>query len=155
MPSFRVVALPTETAEFVRTTGKSPVYGFPAHKEVATGRAPCRHCLRLIRPLEEELLLFTYDPFRALGVPPLPGPVYLHAKECTRYKQDSIFPEEYLGRLLTFAAYGADRKLLEEKRLTNGGEEATAEQLWANPEVEYIHLRSTEAGCYLFRMDRA
>lgn len=154
MPSFRVVALPTETAEFVRATRKSPEYGFPVHQEVAVGRAPCRHCLRLIRPHQEELLLFTYDPFRELGMPPLPGPVYLHVNKCTRHTEDSTFPEEYRGRLLTFAAYGADRKLMEEKRLTNGGEETVAEQLLANLAVEYIHVRSTEAGCYLFRLDR-
>jgi hypothetical protein len=29
-----------------------------------------------------------------------------------------------------------------------------AEELFANPAVKYIHVRSTEAGCYLFRLER-
>jgi Protein of unknown function (DUF1203) len=154
MNSFQIVPIPTEVAESVRATGKAPVYGFPAHRELAAGRAPCRHCLRLIRPQEEELLLFTYDPFRELAQPPLPGPVYIHAEKCQRDTERTSFPEEYRGRLLTFVAYGESRKLLEEVRLTNGGEEETARRLFADPAVKYIHVRSTEAGCYLFRLER-
>ena len=67
MSSFQVVAIPTEVAQQVRATGKSPIYGFPAHREIAAGRAPCRHCLQLIQRDQEELLLFTYDPFRELS----------------------------------------------------------------------------------------
>jgi hypothetical protein len=154
MTSFQVVAIPTETADSVRRTEKAPQYGFPAHKEVAAGRAPCRHCLGLIRVNEEWLFLFTHDPFRELGVPPLPGPVYIHAKQCARRAGVDSIPEEYRGRALTFAAYGDGRKLLNEVRLTTGNEDAEAEKLFANPSVRYVHVRSTEAGCYLFRLDR-
>jgi hypothetical protein len=154
MGSFQVVAIPTGIAESVRTTGKAPVYGFPAHKEIAAGRAPCRHCLRLIRVKEEELLLFTYDPFHELGEPPLPGPIYIHAEKCERKTGQRGFPEEYRGRLLTLAAYGAERMLLKERRVDGGGEQEEAEKLFADPAVQYIHVRSTEAGCYLFRLER-
>jgi len=80
MSSFRAVAIPTEVADSVRSTMKSPKYGFPAHREVAAGRAPCRHCLELVRLNKEELILFTMDAFHGLPngetVPPCPGPVY-------------------------------------------------------------------------------
>jgi hypothetical protein len=154
MNSFEVVAIPTDVAETVRSTGKAPGYGFPAHREIATGRAPCRHCLRLICKEEEELVLFTYDPFRETGEPPLPGPVYIHAEKCKRDTGRRSIPEEYRGRSLTLAAYGKDRKLLREERLNGGSEEQIAESLFADPDVKYIHVRSTEAGCYLFRLER-
>lgn len=128
MNSFRVVAIPTEIAESVRSTGQAPVYEFPAHWELAKGRAPCRHCLRLIHPQEEELRLFTYDPFRELAQPPLPGPVYIQAEKCERNTEQTFFPEE-CGRLLTLIAYADDRKVLQEVRLTNGSEEETAFRL--------------------------
>src|SRR5260370_7360413 len=115
MSSFRVVAIASEVAEQVRNTGKSPNYGFPAHREVAAGRAPCRHCLKLIQKGQEELLLFTYDPFRELGEPPLPGPVYIHAEECARHSENNdVIPEEYRGRFLTLQGYGDDRALVKE-----------------------------------------
>ncbi len=154
MSSYRVVAIPSEVAEQVRNTGKSPNYGFPAHREVAAGRAPCRHCLKLIRKAEEELLLFTYDPFRELGEPPLPGPVYIHAKECPRHPESDVIPEEYRGRLLTLEGYGENRALVKEIRVCEGAEERAAEQLFAEAKIRYVNVRSTEAGCFLFRLER-
>jgi hypothetical protein len=154
MISYRVVAIPSEVADQVRTTAKSPNYGFPAHREVAAGRAPCRHCLKLIRKDEEELLLFTYDPFRELGEPPLPGPVYIHATECPRHPESDVIPEDYRGRLLTLEGYGENRALLREIRVSEGAEERAAEQLFSEEKIRYVNVRSTEAGCFLFRLER-
>lgn len=154
MSLFRVVAIPSEVAEQVRNTGKSPNYGFPAHRELAAGRAPCRHCLRLIRKGEEELLLFTYDPFRELGEPPLPGPVYIHAENCARHPESDVIPEEYRGRLLTLEGYGDDRALVRELRVKDGAEEHAAPQLFGDARIRYVNVRSTEAGCFLFRLER-
>jgi hypothetical protein len=109
----------------------------------------------LIKVNEEELYLFDYDPFRELGVPPLPGPVYVHVRDCERHKGGGAFPEEYRGRLLTLDAYGEDRALMTEVRVSGGDEQQAAETLFEDPKVKYIHVRSTEAGCYLFRLDRA
>ena len=155
MSSYRVVAIPSEVAEQVRNTGKSPNYGFPAHREVAAGRAPCRHCLKLIQKNEEELLLFTYDPSRELGEPPLPGPVYIHAAECPRHPESNVIPEEYRGRLLTLEGYGENRALVKEIRVKDGAEEGAAEQLFDEAKIRYVNVRSTEAGCFLFRLERA
>ena len=155
MASFQVAAIPTAVAESVRNTQKAPGYGFPAHKEVAAGRAQRRNCLRLIKVNEEELYLFDYDPFCELGVPPLPGPVYVHARDCERHNGGGAIPEEYHGRLLTLDAYGEDRTLVTEVRVSGGDEGKAAETLFEDPRVKYIHVRSTEAGCYLFRLDRA
>jgi len=152
--SFHAVAIPTEVADSVRATMKSPKYGFPAHREVAAGRAPCRHCLQLVKVNQEEAILFTVDAFHGQNVPPSPGPVYIHAKMCARYEGNGEIPETYRGRLLTLEAFGADRKLVTEIRTTNGEEDSAARMLLAKPEVEYIHVRSTEAGCYLFRLER-
>src|SRR5215475_93292 len=150
MSSFHAVAIPTEIADSVRATMKSPKYGFPAHKEVAAGRAPCRHCLEIIKLHEEEVILFTLDSFQGLGVPPSPGPVYIHARECTRYEAHGGIPDAYRGRLLTLEAFGADRKLIAEVRVTDSQEQGTAEELLQNSDVQYVQVRSTEAGCYLF-----
>lgn len=155
MNSFKAIAIPTEMAEAVRSTMKSPKYGFPAHREVAAGRAPCRHCLELVKLNQEEAILFTMDAFHGLDVPPSPGPVYIHAEECNRYEDAGAIPQTYRGRLLTLEAFGADRKLLAEVRVTDSQEENIANELLQNPKVEYVNVRSTEAGCFLFRLARA
>ena len=155
MTSFKAVPITTEMAEAVRSTMKSPKYGFPAHREVAAGRAPCRHCLNLVKLNQEELILFTMDAFHGLDVPPSPGPVYIHAERCTRYEGAGAIPGIYRGKLLTLEAFGADRTLLREVRAADSNEEKLASELLKNPAVEYINVRSTEAGCFLFRLERA
>jgi hypothetical protein len=145
----------TAVAEAVRATMKAPTYGFPAHREIAIGRAPCRHCLKLIRPHEEELILFTFDAFHGQGVGPSPGPVYVHAESCQQYSGDGQIPQEYERQPLTFEAFGAERKRLGEKNIRENDGDLALQELFRDPAVNYVHARSTTAGCYLFRVERA
>ena len=98
MIPYRIIALPTQIAEEVRTIGKAPRYGHPAITEVAKGYGPCRHCLRTFAVGVERRTLFTYDSF------------------------DTV--------------------------------EAVIERLFARPDIDYIQVHDTEAGCYDFRIER-
>jgi Protein of unknown function (DUF1203) len=155
MNSILVVAIPTKTAELVRATLKSPGYGHPAHIEVATGYGPCRHCLRDFRIGEEKRILFTYDAFYGLEPLPLPGPVFIHASPCERYREEAGFPEDLRAHRLTVTAYAAGRQVRAEEYVENGQVEEVMSRLLANPEARYLHVRDTLAGCYDFRVERA
>jgi hypothetical protein len=155
MRKLKIVAMDRKIAEQVRATMNAPGYGFPAHREVAAGRAPCRLCLRLIRPHEEELILFTHDAFYGQGVPPMPGPVYVHAEACEPYAGNGRLPDEYRGQPLTFETFAADRQRIAETRVTGTGADDALAELFEREEVQYVHVRSTSAGCYLFRFERA
>lgn len=154
MTAFRILAIPTKVAELVRTTHRSPGYGHPAHTETATGYGPCRHCLRTFRIGEEQRTLFTYDPFHGLESFPLPGPVFVHADACARYPEDGPFPEDMRTHALTFAAYGRARRLLAEQHVADGAVDEVVTGLLDRPDVDYVHVRDTEAGCYDFRVER-
>jgi hypothetical protein len=154
MNAIRVVAIPTEIANSVRKTMRSPVYGFPAYSETGTDDAPCRHCLQTIAGGAERRILFTYDRFAGVESLPQPGPVYIHARECTRYPGDDGFPEQLRGSPRTLEAYARGRRLLAQNYVADGRFEPVIEQLLALPEVDYIHVNSTTAGCYTFRMER-
>jgi hypothetical protein len=65
-----------------------------------------------------------------------------------------VILEEYRGRLLTLEGYGQNRALLKEIRVRDGAEERAAEQLFSGVEIRYVNVRSTEAGCFLFRVER-
>src|ERR1700676_4758735 len=93
----KIVAIFTEVADKVRETIPAPVYGFPAHKELTTDAAPCRHCLRLIAPQVDDAILFTYDRFTGVEELPQPGPIYVHATKSSRYDEAGGFPEELRG----------------------------------------------------------
>lgn len=155
MTPYRIVALPTATADVVRATGRSPGYGHPAHSEVATGYGPCRHCLRTFRVGEERRTLFTYDPFYGLEELPLPGPVFIHEEPCERYPEDGGFPRDLRSHPLTLNAYGRGRRLKAQEYVTDGAVETALDRLLARPDVDYMHVRDTTAGCYDLRVERA
>src|SRR5216683_1844969 len=129
MQSIRIVAIPTEVAQEVRSTMRAPVYGFPAHKELATDVAPCRHCLRTFRVGQDYRILFTYDRFSGVESLPQPGPVYIHANTCATENLARLFSVSLLDPMWTifrstapppgvsrFVSSAAARKLL----LNNG-----------------------------------
>jgi hypothetical protein len=151
---FRVAAIPTKVADLVKSTMRSPGYGHPAHAELATGYGPCRHCLRDFQVGRERRILFTYDPFYGLEALPLPGPVFIHAEPCERFSESGGFPEDIRSHRLTFAAYGAGRRLLSEVYVDNRDVEPIIGESFARTDVTYLHVRDTEAGCYDFRIDR-
>jgi Protein of unknown function (DUF1203) len=154
MSSMRIVALPTEVANLVRETLRAPVYGFPAHKEMAADAVPCRHCLRLIAAQVDEAILFTYDRFAGVETLPQPGPVYVHAKNCPRYDENAGFPEELCDSPRTLEAYARGRRLIAQEYVVDGKFETGIARLFANSDVDYIQVNSTTAGCYTFRVER-
>jgi Protein of unknown function (DUF1203) len=155
MPGYRFLAISEATAEKVRRTRKSPGYGHPVHSEIATGYGPCRLCLRDFAVGVERRLLFTLDPFHGLEPFPLPGPVFIHEAECDRYPEYGGFPEDLLSHDLTLVAYGRGKIHRDETRVTNGAVESALERLLSRSDVDYVHVRDTQAGCYDLRVERA
>lgn len=155
MTSFDVVAIPTKVADLVRSTMKAPGYGHPAFAEVATGHGPCRHCLRTFDVGADRRILFTYDPFRELGCGPLPGPIFVHAEPCERYDGGAGYPDQIRAHRVTLQAFARGRRLIVEEHIDDGRVEGVAGRLLDRDDVEYIHVRDTEAGCYDFRIERA
>jgi hypothetical protein len=149
----RVIAISTEVAESVRTKQKDPHYNFPAHTAVTKEGAPCRHCLKII-PAGEQATLFTYDAFEGVENLPLPGPVYIHAKYCERYPEGGGFPAELKNSPRTLNAYAQGRRLVAQEYVENGTVDSAVEKLFTRADVDYIHVRSTTAGCYTFRIER-
>lgn len=155
MNPLRIIAIPTQVAQDVRESSRSPFADHPAHTEVARGHGPCRHCLRNFRIGEEARILFTYDPFAPLGAPPLPGPVFVHRDPCERYSESAGPPPDLDELPLTLNAYAHPRKLLVQEYCRGAELGATAAGILEQREVDFIHVRDTEAGCYDFRIERA
>jgi hypothetical protein len=154
MLPIRIVAIPSEVAEAVRATLRAPVYGFPAHEEVATDAAPCRHCLRTFVVGQDRRILFIYNRFTGVEALPQPGPVYVHADACPRYSEDAGFPEELRGSPRTVEAYARGRRLLAHEYVSDGQFEPAIEKLLAHPGADYLQVNSTTAGCFTFRIER-
>ena len=154
MATFRVVPIDPAISDQARTSLSSPQYGHPAHAEPAKGYGPCRSCLRQFRSGEDRRLLFTYNPFTGLDSYPSPGPIFIHENACEPYEHEYAFPPELRTLPLTLEGYGQDRWLIARERPAESDIEIAIERLLAQSSIEYIHVRNTEAGCFIATIER-
>jgi hypothetical protein len=155
MPTFIVKPIEYSFSDQVRESLRSPQYGHPAYAEVAAGYGPCRSGLNVFRTGKERRLLFTYDPFAGFDPYPSPGPIFIHEPNCKPYDQDGTFPPALRNLPLTLEGYGEGRWLIARERPAEGDIEIAIDRIFANPAAKYIHVRNTEAGCFMFRIERA
>jgi hypothetical protein len=150
---FTVAALAEDVAAHVREHGRDPIWGHAAVTQPATGFGPCRLCLRTFREGEEQRILFTHDTYAGVSDFAQPGPVFVHAQECERYDREG-FPPELRELDLTFEGVADGPRVVALER-TTGHEAARAiGELFDVPEIEFVNVRNTEAGCFVARVDR-
>jgi Protein of unknown function (DUF1203) len=150
---FAVNALPQEIATYVREKRRDPIWGHAALTEPATGFGPCRLCLRTFQEGEEMRVLFTHDSYAGVAEFPQPGPVYIHADDCRRYDGDG-FPPDLRALKLTFEGVAAGPRVVALERTDGEGIEPVIARLLDLPEVDYVNVRNTEAGCFVARIER-
>ncbi|WP_216213216.1 DUF1203 domain-containing protein [Amycolatopsis aidingensis] len=146
--AYRIAALDESVAKEVRSTLRAPGYGHPAWSEVPETPQPCRLCLEKITA-PERLIAFTYDAFHGLEDLPLPGPIFVHERACLPYQRVAEFPAQLGNSGVVLDAYRSGRGLLTEWRVAKPEIDAALTELLARPEVDYVHVRSATAGCYV------
>ena len=149
--NYRIVPLPTDVADAAR---RGVAAGAPDHALVTADSPnayPCRHCLRWAEP-GEQMILF---PFAAVDRGPYQerGPIFVHAEPCTRYAESGSYPDAFAnGRVVR--AYDS-RKFMIDARVVNGERpEQVIEELLANSDAAFLHVRSATRGCYTMGVER-
>jgi hypothetical protein len=147
--TFRIVPLPTETAEIARRAAK---VGAADHATVVADSPrcyPCRHCLRWAQP-GEHVILFPYVSIPAGHPYSETGPIFVHVERCQRYSATNEYPADFRnGR--AFRAYDANYNMIDAE-VANGSEpESVIEKLFENPQTAFVDVRSVTRGCFTFR----
>jgi hypothetical protein len=150
-----VRGISTDEVQHLRAGG-ADAHGQPAVTRVAEGLAnPCRHCLDLIAPGDEKLVL-AYRPFPAPQPYAEVGPIFLHKASCERYERDALpawfaFMDPAIVR-----GYGGDDWIRYETGDVVPGKElaAACTRILADPTIAYVHIRS-KYNCFQCRVDRA
>ncbi|WP_299845473.1 DUF1203 domain-containing protein [uncultured Roseovarius sp.] len=152
----RYTAMPTEIARAYQT-GAPDAYGNPPERQIADdGGYQCRHCLTIIPP-GDEMLLVAYRPFEALDAYAETGPVFVCAKACEGFGTRAETPATLQASPdFLLKGYGAnDRIVYGTGAVTEAADVANrAAEVFANPDVAYIHVRSSRNNCYQARIDR-
>jgi hypothetical protein len=149
-----VRGVPQELADEVRRTRVSPGYGHRAVAETARGTGPCRCCLREFVPGKDQRLLFTWRPPGDGSSLMAPGPVFIHAGHCESFSAGG-FPEGLRSLPLAFEARASGSRVLQLATRPGVPAESQIANLFADPGVQWLHLRHAEAGCFVARVDRA
>jgi hypothetical protein len=153
--SFVVEAIASERLEEIRKAGVddggNPV---PAPRD-ADGGEPLRCCLRHAAA-GEQIVLIAYKPFDRPGPYSETGPVFVHAGICDGFSPSAGYPVDFLSRPQVFRCYGSDGQILG-GRLTAPGDrvEPVIEELFGDPDVEWIHTRNVVFGCYMLQVKRS
>jgi hypothetical protein len=151
--NYKVVAIETAVADTARLNAKDAL-GFPTFTGPAGEGLPCRHCLQWIET-GAPATFFTLDPFAGMETLPLPGPVYVHGDGCERYADEGRLPKHLFESPRTLNAYAKGRRLVAQEYVQGAQASEVVERLFGRGDVEYVHVRSTTAGCYTFRVERA
>lgn len=149
-------AMPTDIARSFQN-GAADAYGNPPERQISDGGGyQCRHCLTII-PEGAPMLLVAYRPFDALDAYAETGPIFVCAQNCEGFGTKADIPEtltaspDYLVK-----AYGADDRIIygTGKVVDAGALAARAAEVFEDPNVAYLHVRSSRNNCYQARIDR-
>jgi hypothetical protein len=150
--TFRVVALPTSTAEEARRKAASGASDHKTSVVASEYTAPCRHCLTWAKA-GERVILFPYQSIPSDRPYAESGPIFVHADACPRYSLPNEFPRE-LRRGRSVRAYNQQHEIVAAELANDAPEEAAARLLQSDA-IQFLHVRSASHGCYTFKVERA
>ncbi|MFZ0666887.1 MAG: DUF1203 domain-containing protein [Acidimicrobiales bacterium] len=149
-PIFRILAISPEEIEKVRKDHRD-VSDRPAVQLRANGGEPLRCCLRNATS-GDEILLFGYEPRLPAASPYREiGAVYVHAKPCAGWVDESVYPSEWQSRPQVLRAYDCRGWIHPSTSVHDGSDpEAAISAVLENPEVVEVHSRNLAYGCFMF-----
>ena len=129
-------------------------FGNPWKSQPAKGWEPLRCCLA--HPAKgEEIALICYTPWTERSPWAEAGPVFVHYGQCDGYADTGEYPEAFRGskRMLNPFDHSGARAY---QHITFVGPEddhdAAVRRILDEPDVAYLHVRSSEAGCFTFEV---
>lgn len=158
MKKFKIVPLSKEYAAQIRTTGKDE-FGHSVIEQVATGAGPCRVSLRPFKKGIDKRLLISHSPFAIDNAYNQPGPVFINKDEVEAYADVNRFPPEIKANKKSFPlsliGYSKEQLMVFTQLVGDDDVDDLISRIFElYSEVEYLHARNAEAGCYICKIER-
>jgi Protein of unknown function (DUF1203) len=149
-----ISALPSCDLTRIRANGTDDFGNALAPVVDQEGGAPLRCCLTESSP-GEMIVLLAYRPFPWAGPYAEVGPVFCHAQRCDGYKTPERYPEEFAHRRQVLRAYDRNHRICEGIQAKDGLQaRQILRWLFSLDEVDFVHSRNVEWGCYMFCASR-
>ncbi|HUM46904.1 MAG TPA: DUF1203 domain-containing protein [Chitinophagales bacterium] len=158
MSRFRIIPITKEYAARIRKTAKDD-FGHAVMEEIAKGYGPCRVSLKPFRPGIDKRLLLSHSPFAIDNAFNQTGPVFINALEVEAYQDVHHFPPEIKADKINFPlsliGYNADQQMVFARLAGNDDVDELIQKVFDQyPEIEFLHARNAEAGCYICRIEK-
>lgn len=158
MNTFRIIPLSKEYARAIRTNMRDG-FNHQVLEQTATGKGPCRVSLQPFITGKDKRLLFSHSPFDMDNVFNQPGPVFIHQQEAEEYSDIYRFPPAIKADKKSFPlsliGYSKEQMMVYTHLVGDADiDELITEAFAAHPEIDYLHARNAEAGCYICKIVR-
>jgi hypothetical protein len=155
MPT-RFLALETALVRRLQA-GAGDANGQTPERHISPGSGiPCRHCLKPVAAGEPYLIL-AHRPFPAPQPYAEQGPIFLHAEACQPHLASEDLPAMLSSAQYLLRGYDRhDRIVYGSGKIVATQEiQARAEDMFSDPRLAYIHVRSATNNCFQCRLERA
>ena len=158
MKNFKIVPITEEYAVKIRNSGKDE-FGHDVIEQIATGLGPCRVSLKPFVRGKDVRLLISHSPFDIDNAFNQPGPVFINKENVAAYNDIYRFPPEIKANKesfpLSLIGYNKDQMMVFTQLVgDNDVDELISIIFDEHAEVEYLHARNAEAGCFICKIER-
>ena len=158
MSKFKIIPLTKEYATKIREAGKDD-FGNDVIEQVATGKGPCRVSLKPFKVGEDTRLLLSHSPFTEKNVFDQPGPIFISKEEVEPYSDIHRFPPEIKNNKesfpLSLIGYSKKQQMVFTQLVGDDDVDLVIKKIFdEHPKVEYLHVRNSEACCYICKVER-
>ena len=158
MSKFKIIPLSKEYATKIREAGKDD-FGNEVFEQVATGKGPCRVSLKPFKVGKDTRLLLSHSPFTKKNVFDQPGPIFISKEEVEPYSDIHRFPPEIKNNKesfpLSLIGYSKKQQMVFTQLVGDDDVDLVIKKIFdQHPNVEYLHVRNSEACCYICKVER-
>ncbi|UYZ64367.1 DUF1203 domain-containing protein [Hymenobacter weizhouensis] len=158
MSNFRIVPVDAAWAARLRQTRQDD-FGHPLKAVPATGRGPCRVSLRPFTVGVDMRILAAYSPFSQASPYAETGPIFISAEAVAPYTDVHRFPPKIKADKVHFPlsllGYSAAEHMVYTEQVGDQDIDQRIEQVFATrPEVAFLHVRNSEACCFICKVER-
>ncbi|KFF08894.1 DUF1203 domain-containing protein [Flavobacterium hydatis] len=158
MKNFKIVPLTKEFADKIRKSNTDN-FGNQVYEQLASGKGPCRVSLKPFKVGEDMRLVFAHSPFSIQNAFNQSGPIFIHKNEVEQYTDIYNFPVEIkadkVSFPLTLIGYNSEQKMIFTKLVGDNDVDLLISEIFKEEKnIEYLHARNAEAGCFICKIER-
>ena len=158
MKPFKIVPLSKDFANKIRKERKDD-FGHEVVETIAKGFGPCRVSLKPFKPGVDKRLLLSHSPFEIDNAFNQPGPIFISAKEVEPYSDVHNFPPEIKNAKknfpLSLIGYNQKQQMVFTQLVGDNDVEELIENIFLERnDVAHLHVRNSEACCFICKIER-